>query len=156
MKYAFGNEIKVEFDSESFDLSVRLGDKVFNTVKDEDPYVLLKDGRKIFFSEAKNKIVKEYPTGVGDGILMELSDFPNNSISFALYIWVEKSNRRLHAEWIPYAESETEVDEIAWPKPFHSFAKDGYSIPNGRKFMQGRRADGGSLVRIGAGMSELS
>ena len=128
MKYIFGNKPQVEFDSESFDFSVRLENKVFNTVKGNDPYLLLKDGRRIFFSEAKTKTVKTHPTGVGDGILIELSDFPDNSISFALYLWVERTNCRLHAEWIPYTESETVVDEIAWPKPLHSFADDGYSV----------------------------
>ena len=86
MKYIFGNKPQVEFDSESFDFSVRLENKVFNTVKGNDPYLLLKDGRRIFFSEAKTKTVKTHPTGVGDGILIELSDFPDNSISFALYL----------------------------------------------------------------------
>ncbi len=128
MKYRFGQMPIFEFDTESFGFFVTLKDRTFKTIDSEIPYVLFKDGRKMPFCKAKTIKVNEYPTGLGEGVLIELSDFPDSSLSFAIYMWVEKSNGRIHAEWIPYTESESIIAEVAWPQPLHSFAEDGYSV----------------------------
>lgn len=128
MKYIFGRSTKVEFDSESLSFTVTKGGRSFSTVSEETPYVLFKNGRRMLFSEARSKKAEEYPTGLGDGVLVSLSDFPESALSFALYLWVENSDGRLHSEWIPYNESEEAVAEVAWPQPLYSFAEDGYSV----------------------------
>ena len=128
MKYIFGQKTKVEFDSESLEFTVISGERIFETVSEAKPYVLFKDGERILFSEAKSKVVEEYPTGLGEGILVSFSGFAESNLSFAVYLWVENSNGRLHTEWIPYTESDKIIAEVAWPQPIYSFAKDGYSV----------------------------
>lgn len=126
----FGRSLSVCLDTETLAITVKKGDKTFTTIS-EDPYILLKNEKKILFREAATIEAKPYPCGLGDGVLFSFAGFPGNSISFALYLWVEEINARLHAEWIPYTESEETVYEIAWPQPFASFAPgEGYAVLN--------------------------
>lgn len=129
-KWTFGKALAVTFDDETLAITVKKGERTFQTIA-KDPYVSLKDGKKLLFTDAATRKTEAYPCGVGDGILATFSDFPENSISFALYLWVEESIGRLHAEWVPYTESEAAVQQVAWPQPFASFAPgEGYAVMN--------------------------
>ena len=74
---SFGRALSVTLDTETLAITVKKGVKTFRTTN-EEPYILLKNEKKILFREATVREVRPYPAGVGDGVLVELSGFPEN------------------------------------------------------------------------------
>ena len=90
-----------------FGFSVQKDGVTFHTAEDFAPYLLLKNGTRLPLSAAATQNTVPYPSGVGDGILTTLSDFPDLHLSIALYVWLEEINGRLHTELIPLEEDFT-------------------------------------------------
>lgn len=129
-KIDFGRGLKVEFDTDSLSFEVVKGNRRFRTFGQE-PFVEYADGQKVKLTDAADKTFRLYPCGVGEGILVDLSGFCDDTLNISLYVWVEDSNERLHAELIIHKESSKLIKEIAWPQPIYSFdAESGYSVLN--------------------------
>ena len=127
----FGKRVEISYNTETFGFSAKKDGVLFHTAEDFVPYLLLKDETTLPLSAAAKQTTVPYPSGVGDGVLTTLSDFPNLNLTVALYVWLEETNGRLHTELIPLEEDYETVAEICWPAPIHSFDKQkGYSVVN--------------------------
>lgn len=127
----FGKRAEVYYNTETFGFSVKKDGVTFHTAEDFEPYLRLKDDTKLPFAAAATQNTVSYPSGVGDGILTTLSDFPGINLTVSLYVWLEEINGRLHAELIPIEEDCETIMEVCWPAPIHSFDKqNGYSVVN--------------------------
>lgn len=137
----FGKRVEICYDPSSFGFSAKKDGVTFHTAEDFEPYLRLKDGTTMPLAAAKTQATVPYPSGVGDGVLTTLSDFPNIDLSISLYVWLEEEGGRLHTELIPIREDYETVAEVCWPAPIHSFDKErGYSVvnlSNGRLYPDG-------------------
>ena len=123
--------LRLHYIPETCGFTVCTGGKEFATVTGAEPWILFRDGRRLFFREASECTVQLYPCGAGEGILATYSGFPDIELSFSLYLWVEEATDRVHAEWIPLRESSAEIAEVAWPPPLASYdAEAGYAVLN--------------------------
>lgn len=127
----FGKRVEISYNTETFGFSAEKDGVIFHTADDFEPYLLLKNGTKLPLSTAKTQNTIPYPSGVGDGVLTTLSDFPDLDLSLSLYLWLEEEGGRLHTELIPLREEYETVAKVCWPAPMHSFDKEnGYSVVN--------------------------
>lgn len=127
----FGKRVEISYNTETFGFSAKKDGVIFHTAEDFAPYLLLKSGARLPLSDAATQNTVPYPSGVGEGVLTTLSDFPDLNLTIALYVWLEESNRRLHTELIPLEEDYETVAEVCWPAPIHSFDEQkGYSVVN--------------------------
>ncbi|MBO4978771.1 MAG: hypothetical protein J6D16_00015 [Clostridia bacterium] len=126
----FGKRVQVTYDTETFGFCATKEGVTFRTA-DFEPYLLLKDGKRVPLRAAASQNTVAYPSGVGEGVLTTLSDFPGLDLSLSLYVWLEEINGRLHTELIPLREAYETVAEVCWPAPIHSFDRErGYSVVN--------------------------
>ena len=127
----FGKRVEISYNTETFGFSAKKDGVIFHTAEDFAPYLLLKNGARLPLSAAGTQNTVPYPSGVGEGVLTTLSDFPDLTLTLSLYVWLEESNGRLHTELIPLEEDYETVMEVCWPAPIHSFDEQkGYSVVN--------------------------
>ena len=137
----FGKCVEICYNTDTFGFSATKDGVTFQTAENFEPYILLKNETVLPLSAAATKSTVPYSSGVGDGVLTTLSDFPGLDLTVSLYVWLEEANGRLHAELIPLKEEYEQVAEVCWPAPIHSFDKEkGYSVvnlSNGRLYPDG-------------------
>ena len=149
----FGSEtLRVQFDTETLAFTVTKGALTFPTVTNNPPHFIHHDGQRIDFATATTKEAKIHTSGVGEGVYMEFSGFAElPTFKFAIYLWVEKSIDRLHAEWIPLEEAYDTVAHVHWPQALHCFdPENGYTVLN---LMNGKLIPDGSEEEVHPVMS---
>ena len=72
--------LRLHYIPETCGFTVCTGGKEFATVTGAEPWILFRDGRRLFFREASECTVQLYPCGVGEGILATFSVFPFGSL----------------------------------------------------------------------------
>lgn len=94
----------------------------------KEPHLLLENGRKIRFREAKRMSREVIVSGCGKGILTHYREFLGVNYAFDTFVWIEESDESVHFEWIILNEQGYEVKEVQWPAPFRCKKKEGYSL----------------------------
>ena len=97
----FGKRVEICYNTETFGFSAKKDGVTFHTAEDFEPYLRLKGGTTLPLTAAATQNTVSYPSGVGDGVLTTLSDFPDLNLTVSLYVWLEETNGRLHTELIP-------------------------------------------------------
>ncbi len=103
------------------------------------PHILLKNGSRLFFSQAGSICHRHYDSGVGTGILTSCEEFhtPDGPLpfSFSTLIWIESATGFVRFELIP-GNDDCEFASIHWPAPF-SFQSPRWDAVTVMPVMQG-------------------
>ncbi|MGL6174690.1 MAG: DUF5696 domain-containing protein, partial [Cellulosilyticaceae bacterium] len=124
----------IDFDIETLKIIITKDDVEWRWADDYQPYFIYQE-EKIYFKDAREKVHKEWQTGVGKGIRSHYSDFYVGTevlkLQIETIIWIEYSTEDIHFEILPIVD-QPGIAEIYWPghMEFNTYQEDWYSVLN--------------------------
>lgn len=109
------NEIILNVENETFE--VKVNNKTWKSDSSFKAYIMLNNGRKVFFDTAKQIEVEALSDGFKEGILTRYRNLKGVNFAFDTFVWIEKATQHVYFEWIVVNDNGFDIKEVVWPAP---------------------------------------
>ncbi|MBO7657867.1 MAG: hypothetical protein J6T65_00930, partial [Clostridia bacterium] len=127
--YLKGKKLSVEYCPDRLTLTATSGINRWETCGPE-PFVRSRTAGTVSFADAKCES-SAYETGTVSGVKAVYSGFGGGALEnfkVVTFVYVERSDDTLHAEFFVKGDKEADIDVVCWPAPFKYDAEEGYTV----------------------------
>ena len=109
------NNIILNVEKDTFE--VKTNNKTWKSDADFQAHIILNNGRKIKFENAKQISVEKISDDLKEGVLTRYRNLKRVNFAFDTMVWIEKATQNVYFEWIVVNDNGFDIKEVVWPAP---------------------------------------